>query len=86
MNGELGLLLNIHDGDDRCGCLRHIIDVWVEGTTLGISIDDLYGASVVSLLACLEHHPAGSLYRSLERSVGPIALPARTDVRTDGLT
>lgn len=64
MNGDLLLLLRIHDGDDRCGCLRLII----ERLTSEDAAQE-QDAVTTRLLACLEHHPSGSLYRSLHRTV-----------------
>ena len=69
MNGELALLLRLHDGDDRCGCLgRALLLACTDGPTQAIltrweiEIPDL-------IRSCLEHHPSGSVYRSLHRSV-----------------
>ena len=51
---RLELLLRLHDGDDRCGCLRDaliaVVDTHSEDTALLI------------LEVCLEQHPSGSSY------------------------
>lgn len=51
----LDALLALHDGDDRCGCLRHCIRLIDDGQR---------GEVVEALLNCLHHHPAGSIYRA----------------------
>ena len=56
MREHLVLLLRLHDGDDRCGCLRRALS------------DALQGLSVEGVEAlveeCLRSHPAGSRYRA----------------------
>jgi hypothetical protein len=50
---ELALLLRLHDGDDRCGCLRDaLLDLANDGTT------DV----ATRIRECLEQHPSGSSY------------------------
>jgi hypothetical protein len=71
MSQLLDLLLDIHDGDDRCGCLRKIVAVRDKMTD---------GDVIEALGRCLELHPAGSLYRTLDRSL------ERTHVRTNERT
>ena len=50
----IDVLLNVHDGDDRCGCLRSII------RTL---LDDPAANILTELQKCIETHPAGLTYR-----------------------
>ena len=50
---ELELLLRLHDGDDRCGCLRQALLAAIDGNT---------DTSITILRQCLEQHPAGSTY------------------------
>lgn len=68
MSAELDLLLRLHDGDDRCGCLRQAILLlaW-EGPLSGIATRRIRASSLIR--ECLEQHPAGSVYRSLNRPV-----------------
>lgn len=51
----LDVLLRLHDGDDRCGCLRKVVRLIDAGER---------GQAVDALESCLQQHPAGSLYRS----------------------
>lgn len=54
MTDVLDALLRLHDGDDRCGCLRAAV----------ILIDAQRRDEAVEIVqACLETHPAGSIYR-----------------------
>lgn len=56
MNDHLRLLLRLHDGDDRCGCLSAALESAVNGA------DE---ASIATLIEdCLKSHPAGSRYRT----------------------
>lgn len=50
---ELDLLLRLHDGDDRCGCLRSAFLAAIDGC-----LED----AVAIIRDCLESHPAGSSY------------------------
>ena len=67
----LDLLLDLHDGDDRCGCLRKII-------SMSEQLDDKQVLEALEL--CLKEHPSGSVYRSLDRSL------ERSHGHTDGRT
>ncbi len=59
MSGDvLDVLLRIHDGDDRCGCLREVIRE--------ITAGDRQAATEI-LENCLQYHPAGSIYRFNDR-------------------
>ena len=54
----IDVLLNIHDGDDRCGCLREIIrDL----------LADPHTDVLPALRECIERHPAGLTYRRGDR-------------------
>ena len=54
----IDVLLNIHDGDDRCGCLREIIrDL----------LADPHADVLPALRECIERHPAGLTYRRGDR-------------------
>ena len=54
-------MLNMHDGDDRCGCLRSCLWHLLESTWTV--------ATVISVLRrCLDEHPAGTTARSSEDS------------------
>lgn len=47
--------MRIHDGDDRCGCLR---------LALAQALDGWAPEGIAETLeACLRAHPAGSIYR-----------------------
>lgn len=53
-NDSLDVLLRIHDGDDRCGCLRLAI----------LLIDSNQREEAIETIReCLEMHPSGSIYR-----------------------
>ena len=55
MSEHLALLLRLHDGDDRCGCLRAIIgQLLLDGSEANVQL---------GLEFCLQNHPAGSRYR-----------------------
>lgn len=54
---HLGMLLDWHDGDDRCGCLAELVGVVVDGDV------DLAGA-VEWVSQCLAEHPAGLTMRT----------------------
>ena len=56
MTEHLALLLRLHDGDDRCGCLRLALEQAVEGEPETIV--------TTTIEACLRTHPAGSRYRA----------------------
>jgi hypothetical protein len=53
---HLALLLRLHDGDDRCGCLRKAVIEAMGGCSVG------YVEEIVE--DCLRSHPAGSRYRA----------------------
>lgn len=55
-NEQLELLLSIHDGDDRCGCLAGIAADLARGR---IATAD----AVTIMRACLAEHPAGATWR-----------------------
>ena len=56
MTGDhLRLLMRIHDGDDRCGCLRLALAQALDGWTAGRIAETVED--------CLRSHPAGSVYR-----------------------
>ena len=58
---EVRWMLNMHDGDDRCGCLRSCLWHLLESTWTV--------ATVISVLRrCLDEHPAGTTARSSEDS------------------
>lgn len=56
MNEHLRLLLRLHDGDDRCGCLRKALEYALARRP----------ESVIEQVVeqCLTSHPAGSRYRA----------------------
>jgi len=54
----IDVLLNVHDGDDRCGCLREIIRSLMA---------DPEAAVLPVLRECIERHPAGLTYRRGDR-------------------
>lgn len=56
MPDHLALLLRLHDGDDRCGCLRKALAGALDGSSVQL-IETL-------IEECLRVHPAGSRYRS----------------------
>lgn len=55
MNDHLRLLIRLHDGDDRCGCLRIALSQALDGW----SVEDI----AATVEECLRNHPSGSIYR-----------------------
>lgn len=54
MSDVLDALLRLHDGDDRCGCLRAAL----------LLVDNGKREDAIEVVQeCLESHPAGSIYR-----------------------
>lgn len=54
MSDVLNALLRLHDGDDRCGCLRAAL----------LLVDNGKREDAIEVVQeCLESHPAGSIYR-----------------------
>jgi hypothetical protein len=54
-DNHLRLLIRIHDGDDRCGCLRLALAQALDGwppEVIAVTVEE-----------CLRAHPAGSIYR-----------------------
>lgn len=52
------MLLAIHDGDDRCGCLAQSVRAALDADT-----EWAQGVIVELLQLCIANHPAGSTHR-----------------------
>lgn len=63
----IAALLAVHDGDDRCGCLRETYRLSLLENTLATQL--------WKLTTCMNEHPAGATYRRMvevmEREEGP---------------
>lgn len=56
---QVSMLLSIHDGDDRCGCLAQALETALDAETKESAMRDVE----TSLRTCLADHPSGSTWR-----------------------
>lgn len=58
---EVRELLEMHNGDDRCGCLRRVVNFSLFDPHFCVS----YGEYILHRVQqCLNEHPAGTEYRA----------------------